>query len=70
MTCPRCFSDAELSVRCKRDGVTEICEICSLEESLIEWYKIKQKESEIPAEVMEREIKFSNNLFQKNGKSL
>lgn len=67
--CPRCQSDYEKnSVKSKLDDETEICNVCSLEESLIEWYNIKQKSSEIPGDVMERQTKFSNMLFQKSEK--
>ncbi len=67
--CPRCQSDYEVnSVKSKLDDETEICNVCSLEESLIEWYNSQQKASEIPRDVMERQTKVSNMLFQKSEK--
>ncbi len=67
--CPRCLTDySENSAKSKLDNETEICNVCSLEESMIEWFNIKLKASEIPGEVMERETKFSNMIFQKSEK--
>jgi hypothetical protein len=67
--CPRCLSDyADRSVLSNIDSETEICWTCGLEESLIEWYEVKHRPSDIPGEVMERQTKFSNMLFQKNEK--
>ena len=71
IVCPRCLSDhSDHSVLTKLDNKTEICKVCSLEESMIEWYNIKQRSSEIPGDVMLRETEFTNKLFQKPAKSI
>jgi len=60
--CPRCDNDyAENSVMSKQ---IEICWTCHLELCMIEWYEKKDRASEIPGEVMEREMKFQKLQYE------
>lgn len=64
--CPRCFSDyTEDSAISRRDNITGICSVCGNEEALIDWFNHKQRWSEIPGEVMEREDRLARSLTKK-----
>jgi len=63
IVCPRC--EAEFSVdgvKSKRHNQFIICKVCGLEESMIDWYRIKQLDDQIPGEVMQRETVFVNKI--------
>ena len=59
--CPRCETDFSVDgVKSKRDNRYIICKGCGLEECMIDWFRLKQKDGDIPGESMERETKFVN----------
>lgn len=58
--CPRCETDFSVDgVKSKRDNRYIICKGCGLEECMIDWFELKRKESDIPVESIERELKFN-----------
>ena len=59
--CLRCETDFSVDgVKSKRDNRFIICKACGLEECMIDWFRLKRKDGEIPGESMERETKFVN----------
>lgn len=61
--CPRCEADFSVDgVKSKRHNQYIICKVCGLEESMVDWFRIKQADDQIPGEVMERETNFVNKI--------
>lgn len=64
-TCQRCDDDyRNRNTKSRRDHNFSICPTCCDEEAMIDWFKNKGRESEIPGEVMERETKFGNKIVR------
>ena len=59
--CPRCETDFSVDgVKSKRDNRYIICKGCGLEECMIDWFRFRENDGDIPGESMERETRFVN----------